>query len=290
MDELKEINFVGVKNFLYTYGTFRLYRIRASRYIDENSEFERTEALDYLKKHIEIADILKKMDSFQEWIKDKAAFKDSLNIIRSSRIFIFDHGDEQRVLKNSPYSIDEEILWRLQYIFACGIYAFKYPEKMNENLTELGMCSIKKQSEKTLSTAKKLQRYLREDGVFVPDEFNNMLDHFIENKSFNPNYWNNIVSVNNTQRRKFVIFQIAGVGREEFLSQNAQKGRFYPKIVANILSLLGEDADIRTIEYIMQPFDKEEFLKLDEHHRYIHEKGLFTYEDWASDFSYTRID
>ncbi len=287
---MDEINIEEVKDFLLDYGAFRQYRINASRFIDENLDVLKEESKKNLTSHAEKAETLLNEVNFQNWLNDKAAFTESLGIILNNKISIFDHGNEERVLISSNYSIEDELKWRLQYIFACGIYAYRYPEKMNENLSEFGMCSPKSPSSRTISTAKKLERYLNEDGFYVPDEFKEGLKYFIEHESFEPTYWDNIVNVNSTQRRKYTIFQIAGIGREEFLSKNSKKGRFYPKVVANILSLLGEEADIRTIEYIMQPFDKEEFLKLDIHSQYVLENGLYKYEDWFSLISYTYIE
>jgi hypothetical protein len=223
--------------------------------------------------------MLKELTTFQYWINQQAFFIDSLDEVSNKKTSLLDRADEEAIMLRSDYSIDDEIKWRLQYVFACGIYAFSFPEKMAANLANLGMCNILSPSEKTVSTARKLIRYLNEDRVFVSEEFKSELLGLIEGgHAVDP--FETKVKVSDQQRRKYTIFQLSRVGQEELLSRNAKKGRFYPKIVANIMSLLDCDSELRTIEYIMAPFDLEVYLALDSNDQYDQDSGKFRYSDW----------
>jgi hypothetical protein len=274
-----------VTQFLSAYSLFRRSRrlcviSRMNMGYIETDTFYNKQVSD----HRDAAIKLSNQTPFQSWISKNSYFKNSLSTLLKSKISAFLVDDEEKELLKDIYSFDDEITWRLQYIYGCGIYAYNYPERMEEDLSAINLSKKRVFSNKTKKSAKRLLNNLQSDQMPIPQELNECLTQIIMEADFGPFAYDiPDVSVNGTQRRRYTIYQICSIStKNEFMPTNSKKGRFYPNIIMDILSLLGEEnLDIRTIQLIMEPFDLASIAKLDEEKQNILEKGAFTYSYWA---------
>ena len=152
---------------------------------------------------------------------------------------------------------------------------------MDPSLAKIGLANVSYFSDKTRNAATKLINYLKLESVHIPNELLSYL-HLIEEGELFEDYPEALpkVRINSTQKRKYTVFQICGVGSSELMPSQSIKGRFFPEIVMNILSLLGYETDRRTVELIMKKFDVENKRNLSAEELDIVKFGLYSHNQW----------
>ncbi len=287
-DTDSEITIKEVGEFLRCFGDFRHSRITAGMYSSMNLQGEvgslATNNLitDYKKQHKESADSLVKKLSFQHWLERKDVYQHSNQLVSKGKLNVYIVGDEDNFFIPDIYSRRQEIEWRLQYIFACGIFAYTCAELMDVGMSQFNFSTQRSFSEKTKQSAKKLIRNIREDDVEIPAELIGQLNTIIRKNDFGEVGLGDLdINISSVQRRRYAICQICCVGSQEFLPTKSPFGRFFPDIVVDILKLVGEETDTRTVQFIMEPYDKLNLGKMGDDQMEQFSWGIYNHGQWG---------
>ena len=163
-------------DFLQTYGRFRYTRLDALKEDEVDriflskglSQRESTENF-YASAHEEIASILLSPTPFQKYLNGTHQFRSALETVTHSRPFFAEISiAEYDFIYKSRYGLDKERDWRLQYIFACGIYAFHFHEEAPPELFKHNKLEGLKFSRETKSATSRLRISIKSDGFAIP--------------------------------------------------------------------------------------------------------------------------
>lgn len=209
------------------------------------------------QEHANALEKLKNETAFQELLKKNDTYKNSRKTLRDKKYQFISPATE--LIDCKICSCGNEATLRLQYLFACGILAYRNAEKMSESVAKEGFGRLMK-SDKTTKAAIKLRQYLLEDGIESSTRLASQLDHLIQNRPTNIRN-ENIIFVTDHQRRRFMIRELALLGRREFMPIRSKNGRFFAQIVVDIASLFDPSIDLRTVNINMSPFDENKNYK-----------------------------
>lgn len=204
------------------------------------------------REHTDALEKLKKGTAFQKSLKKNEIYKNSRKTLRDKKYLFVSPASEPIDFNMCPCDI--EATFRLQYLFACGILAYRNAEQMSESVAKEGFGRSMK-SDKTTKAAIKLRQYLLEDGIESSISLASQLDHLIQNRPINIQS-KSYIFITDHQRRRFMIRELALIGRREFMPIRSKNGRFFPQIVVDIASLFDPSVDLRTVNIQMAPFDE----------------------------------
>ncbi|MBG56799.1 MAG: hypothetical protein CMK46_00740 [Porticoccus sp.] len=284
-----------VLKFLVAYAEFRLSRRECVLYkrihlAIGSRELDVFEQERYQERHAEATNTLLSKTPFQKFIEKDARYQNAFNRVLKGKVAAFLWGGEEEERLPHLYSLKDELSWRLQYIFACAIFAYEKTEFMASFMEDHFFFKKRFFSESTKLAAKKLYRSIHNDLMDTPMELDKCLTHIMNDDDFSKYDVDHYpgVRVSQPERRRYTIFQICLVAStNEFMPARSKKGRFYPEVVTYILDFLGEDElSQRTVEFIMEPFDVQSLEKMDDEKALELRKSTFTYSIWHNYMMY----
>lgn len=195
---------------------------------------------------------LKQETDFQKWLRNNESYKNSIGLLQKKHVvLIMKSGD---VMQNELYSQDDEKKWRIQYIFACAMLAYKNPsEIVGLNLDAEGLVGRPALSQRTINAANKFLKYLDEDMLNLSRYFRKRLESICDGRMPPQPYVDGTMS--EQQRKKVVIREIAIKGQRLILPARTKKGRFPPDIAVSVADLFYPGIDKRSVELYMEPYD-----------------------------------